>query len=266
MCLDNLIKDVYGSVLIMGIKEGFEENKYHPFMKSIRHTDEDDTHLFQRAEDCTITSYRPPDLSLKQLHEFRIHINVFKKGEYFYAISADAVNIIGKGTCIVHAIHHLLSIVKLSIRCGYGGVYPLPSNSDFQKRFLENFTKSFIDYNLVCYENVHNNHIDYDMQTSIRFDKEILTAIMIRRMLKKRLEFGDETYITYTNYLRWLSKKCPTRRWNETFGVSMYEKDITFDGLLLLHQNAKKSKNKVTLLKGINIKYCGNLSKVDQMF
>ena len=265
MTFVDLETSVHGSIIVVELgysieKKGDEEECIY----NVQDIDNSNDHIFQRAEDCTVLLYRPPDLSLKQLHEFRIHISVFKKGESFYAISVDAVNIIGKGKSIITSIYHLLFMVKKAIRCGYGGIYPLPSTEAFQKLFFEKFTASFIDYHLIHYEDIEKKHIGDDVQT-IRFDKEILSAIMIRKLMKKQLEDGKEVFITYKNYLQWVGDNCPTRICKNEFGIVLYNKKVNSENLILLKHKAMKYKKEMTVLKGINIKQFGTLEKIKDM-
>ena len=247
----------YGAVFFFDVGSFIVEDIYNQFVKDSETTDDNDhAHLFQKAEDCTDIHYCPPDLSLKELFNLQTHISTFSKNDFFYAVSADAVNCIGKGTTQMHAVNHLLSILKKAHRCGYGGIYPQTSSASFHAQFVEKFASSFIDYHLIGYNSdTDGKYIKKDAtkfpKIHIHFDQEILSTIVIRRLLKRLIINNNSTLLTYANYIEWIRNDCLMREMNHEFGLVFYNQNISFKNLCELRQLSLHTRMNAAILVGL---------------
>lgn len=210
---------------------------------------DENAHLFQSAQLCSDKNYSPPELSIKQIQNLTICITVFKLNDYYYTISADAINIISKGLTETDAIDGFLCMVKMAIRCGYKGIYPVSSNRKFQKRYYETFLSTFIDYNM----NLHISGIN-DELTKVEkmiIDEEMMSVILIRRMLKSLLENYNHSCIYYKNYLHWKNKGCPVIKIGLLFGIVLFDGNISTCNINTLIRQSDKEKKTINVVFGI---------------
>lgn len=216
-------------------------------------------HLFESAQLCTDKNYFPPELSIEQIQNLTIGVTVFTLNNHYYAISADAVNIVSKGLTETDAINGLLCMVKMAIRCGYKGIYPVSSNRKFQKRYYETFLCGFIDYNMnVHYSNINNNYntiILYDDESKkvarMIIDEETMSVILIRRMLKSLLENYNHSCISYKNYLHWKDNGCPVIKIGLLFGIVLFDGNINTSNIHMLIRRSVEEKKTINVVFGI---------------
>ena len=217
-------------------------------------------HLFQSAEECTDKMYRPPELSIDQVRKLKVCITVFKVEDQYYSITADAINIIGKGSNKIDAIDGLIYLIKIAVRCGYRGIYPVSSPIAFQKSYYESFKRTFTDYNLIPFKSINDTNTKKDkgsnIMTQMHFDPETMAVILIRRMLKSLLEKYNHSCISYNNYIEWKAKGCPISSKGPFFWITLFNQDVTTCELTTLVEKSKKEKKPIIRLMGmVNVGY-----------
>ena len=123
----------------------------------LNNADDDTVHLYQCRESCTDENYRSPELSLAQIKNLQLRMMTFKRNGYYYTVSADMIDMYGKGLTPETSSEDLLCLITDNLRCGKGGIYPSLSSDKFNHIFCKNDEGIRIIYFNTSKENLLKN-------------------------------------------------------------------------------------------------------------
>ena len=201
--------------------------------------DDDDTvHLFQCRENCTDENYRPPELSFMQIPELQLCTQTFERNGYFYTISADMLDMYGKGITPETSFQNLLYLIIDNIRCCKGGIYPLISSFEFNQSFCQNWFSNFIDNND---DDIHSNKIFIGNEKHIDLSiKDVSTRAFVK--IIKKLIANDHESCTVASYNEWIMNECPLLNEGKLYSIGFVDGTISLDkekimdeGIYLVH-------------------------------
>lgn len=100
--------------ILVKIKDDVSDENVTAFVKHCNEKDihDDDTvHLFLCKENCTYENYRPPELSLVQISKLQLRTMNFQKNGCYYTISADIMDMYGKGLTPETSFEDLMCLI-----------------------------------------------------------------------------------------------------------------------------------------------------------
>lgn len=195
-----------GSILIL-IKKNVSDDNVTTFLKHCnkKDIDDDDTvHLYQCRESCTDENYRSPELSLAQIKNLQLRMMTFKRNGYYYTVSADMIDMYGKGLTPETSSEDLLCLITDNLRCGKGGIYPSLSSDKFNHIFCKNWFANFIDNN----DDNHSKKMIKRNGRQIEFTLEDKSVRSFGKAIKKLIAFNDKS-CTFASYNEWITNGCP---------------------------------------------------------
>ena len=191
--------------------------------------DDDIVHLFQCLEECTDINYRPPQLFLEQIINFKLCVHSYEINGYYYTFSSSVMDFYGKGKTLEYARNDLMSFVTKSIRCGNSGIYPKCSSLEFECTYCESLFKKISeddkdDSKDPMNDSIHQE-INNDGSINFIFDKENMSARAFRKLLK-RLTKRESTLCTLLNYNEWVKNGCPVCTFFDSYCISLENGNI----------------------------------------
>ena len=194
--------------------------------------DDDIVHLFQCLEECTDINYRPPQLFLEQIINFKLGVYSYETNGYYYTFSSSVLDFYGKGKTLEYSRNDLMSFVTKSIRCGNSGIYPKCSSLEFECTYCESLFKKISeddkdDSKDPMNDSIHQE-INNDGSINFIFDKENMSARAFRKLLE-RLVKCESKMCTLLNYNEWVKNGCPVYKFDDSYCISLENGNISLD-------------------------------------
>ena len=221
-----------GTVFVLGGKQSDEIVKSFVNHCHENDIDDDDTiHLFQCRENCTDENYRPPELSLIQIPELQLRTQNFERNGYYYTVSADIVDMYGKGETPETSFQNLLYLIIDNIRCCKGGIYPLISSDKFNESFCQDWFSNFIDNN----DDIHSNKIFIGNGKHIDLSVKDISTRAFVKVIKKLISNNHES-CTLASYNEWIMNECPLLNEGNLYSIGFIDGTISLDKLKIMDQ------------------------------
>ena len=181
--------------------------------------DDDIVHLFQCGEECTDNNYRPPELFMEQILNLSIRPYRYEKNGYHYVFSANVLDFYGKGKTPDEAKDNFWILIKKSLRCGKGGIYPLCSPStEYETTVCKNMFEKISDDDEYNCDIIKSSNC-YD------FNKEDVSTRALRRLLQRLLKCKSKL-CTLSSYNEWVINDCPLYNKNGLYSITLENGNI----------------------------------------